>query len=199
MTGFPRSVARLVDAVEQLPGVGPKSAQRLALWLLREPQERMASLAQALLEAIDNVRLCPVCGYFAEGERCSLCNDPRRRDEVICVVADARDLMAIEGTGWFDGRYHLLGGLLSPMDGIGPDDLAIGPLLTRLDGATIDEVILALSPTPEGDTTASYLARLLRSRGVRVTRPALGLPVGGDLTYADQVTIEQALAGRREL
>ena len=199
MAGFPRTVARLIDALERLPGVGPKSAQRLALWLLREPQERISGLAQVLLDAVEHIRLCEVCGHFAEEARCSLCQDPRRRDDVLCVVADARELLAIEATGQFQGRYHVLHGVLSPIDGIGPEDLTIPQLLKRMDGATIQEVIVALNPTPEGDTTAHYVARLLRPRGVKVTRPALGLPVGGDLTYADKVTLERALEGRREV
>ena len=199
MTGFPRPVARLIDALERLPGIGPKSAQRLALWLLREPPERTAGLADALLAALEQVHLCPVCGYFAEGEQCALCDDARRDDTALCVVADARDLLAIEDTDTFRGRYHVLGGVLSPADGIGPDELHLDALLARVEAGGLQEIILALNPTPEGDTTANYLARLLRGKGVRLTRPALGLPVGGDLNYADRVTIGRALEGRREV
>lgn len=199
MAAYPRSVSRLVDSLERLPGIGPKSAQRLALWLLREPQERLAGFAQAILDAAEQVRLCEECGYFSEEARCEICRDTRRRDDLVCVVSDARELMAIEATGQFDGRYHVLHGVLSPIDGIGPEDLTISKLMERLHGDTIEETILALNPTPEGDTTANYLARLIKPLGVRVTRPALGLPVGGDLTYADRVTIERALEGRREL
>jgi len=192
-------VARLIDALERLPGIGPKSAQRLALWLLREPPERTAGLADALLAALEQVHLCPVCGYFAEGEQCALCDDARRDDTALCVVADARDLLAIEDTDTFRGRYHVLGGVLSPADGIGPDELHLDALLARVEAGGLQEIILALNPTPEGDTTANYLARLLRGKGVRLTRPALGLPVGGDLNYADRVTIGRALEGRREV
>ncbi len=201
MVAYPRPVSRLIDGLERLPGIGPKSAQRLALWLLREPKERVAGLAQALLDAVEQIKVCPVCGYFSEGEACVLCDDARRRDALLCVVADARDLLAIEATGRFDGRYHVLQGVLSPIDGIGPDDLTIAQLLKRVDDATIpvEETILALNPTPEGDTTANYLARLLKQRGVKVTRPALGLPVGGDLNYADRITIERAIEGRCEV
>jgi recombination protein RecR len=199
VTGFPRPVARLIDALERLPGIGPKSAQRLALWLLREPPERTAGLADALLAALEQVHLCPVCGYFAEGEQCALCDDARRDDTALCVVADARDLLAIEDTDTFRGRYHVLGGVLSPADGIGPDELHLDALLARVEAGGLQEIILALNPTPEGDTTANYLARLLRGKGVRLTRPALGLPVGGDLNYADRVTIGRALEGRREV
>jgi recombination protein RecR len=199
MAVFPRPVARLIDALERLPGVGPKSAQRLALWLLREPPERTRALAEALVGALDQVQLCEVCGHFSEGTRCSVCDDPQRDASVLCVVADARDLLAIEETRGFHGRYHVLGGLLSPADGVGPDELNIAGLRERLAVGGVGEVIVALNPTPEGDTTANYLARVLRGSGVRLTRPALGLPVGGDLNYADRVTIERALEGRREM
>ncbi len=199
MPGYPRPVARMIDALERLPGIGPKTAQRLALWLLRQPPERVLQIADALRDGVSEVQLCAVCGYFCETDQCSFCTDPRRRDDLICVVADARELLAIEATGEFDGKFHVLHGVLSPIDGIGPEDLTIPQLLRRADGGTIDEVIVALNPTPEGDTTANYLARLLKPKGVRVTRPALGLPVGGDLTYADRVTIERALEGRREI
>lgn len=199
MAAWPRSVSRLIDCLERFPGVGPKSAQRLALWLLREPAERSLGLAEAIREAVEQTRLCEICGHFSEAERCPLCLDPRRRDDLLCVVADSRELLAIEATGDFTGRYHVLGGVLSPIDGVGPEELTIARLLQRLQDATIDEVIVALNPTPEGDTTANYLARLIKPAGIRVTRPALGLPVGGDLTYADRVTLERALEGRREL
>lgn len=199
MAAYPRAVARLIDALERLPSIGPKSAQRLALWLLRDPGERMVPLGEALLQAVQEVRCCEVCGYYSEADRCAFCRDPARADALICVVADARDLVAIESTGHFRGRYHVLGGVLSPIDGIGPNELAIPQLLGRVDGGVVEEVILALNPTPEGDTTAGYLARLLKPRGVRVSRPALGLPVGGDLDFADRVTIERALDGRIDL
>lgn len=199
MASFPRPVARLIDQLERLPGVGPKSAQRLALWLLREPPERVLALSESLSDAVSQVHVCPRCGYFAEGDACALCDDTRRDESVVCVVADARDLLAIEGTDGFAGRYHVLGGLISPADGVGPDDLNVASLLTRVEAGDTAEVILALNPTPEGDTTANYLARVLRRSGARLTRPALGLPVGGDLNYADRTTIERAMEGRREI
>ncbi|MBI5835374.1 MAG: recombination protein RecR [Armatimonadetes bacterium] len=205
MASFPRPVARLIDQLERLPGVGPKSAQRLALWLLREPPERVLALSESLSDAVEQVHVCPRCGYFAEGEACALCDDTRRDESLVCVVADARDLLAIESTDGFGGRYHVLGGVISPADGVGPDDLNVASLLARVEAGDADEVILALNPTPEGDTTANYLARVLRQaaqrRGaaVRLTRPALGLPVGGDLNYADRTTIERAMEGRREI
>lgn len=199
MAQYPRSVARLIDALERLPGVGPKTAQRLALWLLRNPAERMVLLADALRGAADNINLCERCGNFSEGPLCGVCSSERREASVICVVADPRDLLAIEDTGTFNGRYHVLHGVLSPIEGVGPEDLNLEPLLDRARQGEAAEFILALNPTPEGDTTANYLARLLKPLGVRVTRPALGLPVGGDLNYADRVTLERALAGRQEL
>lgn len=199
MAGYPPAVARLIDALERLPSIGPRSAQRLALWLLQQPERRMRPLAEAVAHAAESVRLCGRCGFYCEAELCPYCTDPRRDASVICVVADARDLLAIDDSGSFGGSYHVLGGLLSPLDGIGPDDLRLQALLERLESGAVRELILAVNPTPEGDTTAGYLARLLKSRGLRITRPALGLPVGGDLNYADRVTIGRALEGRREV
>lgn len=199
MAGFPRVVTRLIDSLERLPGIGPKSAQRLALWLLREPPERVMALAETLGEAVEQVGVCPRCGYFTEGGACLLCDDTRRDESVLCVVADARDLLAIENTEGYRGRYHVLGGLISPADGVQADDLTISGLQARLAEGGVSEVILALNPTPEGDLTSGYLARLLRGSGARLTRPAMGLPVGGDLNYADRTTLERALAGRQEI
>lgn len=199
MASFPRPVARLIDQLERLPGIGPKSAQRLALWLLREPPERVMALSESLADAVEQVHLCPRCGYFTEGSACALCDDQRRDEAVVCVVADARDLLAIENTNGFAGRYHVLGGVIAPADGVGPEDRNVASLVQRVEAGETSEVILALNPTPEGDTTANYLARVLRKTGVRLTRPALGLPVGGDLNYADRTTIERALEGRREI
>ena len=163
------------------------------------------ALAESLSDAVDQVHVCPRCGYFTEGQACALCDDTRRDESVVCVVADARDLLAIERTDGYAGRYHVLGGVISPVDGVGPDDLNVASLLARVEAGDAAEVILALNPTPEGDTTANYLARVLRQaatrRGatLRLTRPALGLPVGGDLNYADRTTIERAIEGRREI
>jgi recombination protein RecR len=196
---YPRSLARLIDELERLPSIGPKSAQRLALHLLRSPEEQVRNLANALVEVLEQVKRCSICFNFTEDDPCALCQDARRDGSMICVVADPRDMLAIENTGEYRGRYHVLGGLISPMDGIMPDDLRVRELLARLQDQTVQEVILALNPVAEGDATAVYLARLVRPLGTRTTRLALGLPVGGDLDYADQVTIARALEGRREI
>ena len=199
MLRYARPIAELIEQLETLPGIGPKSAQRLAFHLLRSPQEGAARLADAIGRAKAATRDCRQCFNYSEGELCPLCADAQRDSGAICVVPDARDLMAVENTGGFDGLYHVLQGLISPLDGVGPDDLRIDELLARLERDSVGEVVLAISPTVEGDTTAMYLARVLKPSGVRVTRLALGLPVGGDLDYADQVTIVRALEGRTEM
>ena len=199
MLYYPRSLARLIDALERLPSVGPKSAQRMALHLLRSPEEQVRSLAQTLLEVLEQVQRCSICFNFTEEDPCMLCQDPRRDPRTICVIADPQDMMAIENTGEYRGLYHVLGGMISPMDGIMPEDLQVQELLARLEPSAVEEVILALNPVAEGDATAVYLARLVRPLEIRTTRLALGLPVGGDLDYADQVTIARALEGRQEL
>ncbi|MHB9025413.1 MAG: recombination mediator RecR, partial [Armatimonadota bacterium] len=182
---YARPLQRLIDALECLPGIGPKSAQRLALHLLRLPPEKATDLAQALLEARAQVRQCGACYNFSEAARCPICDDPTRDHTTITVVGDVRDLMALDNAGDYRGIYHVLGGLISPMDGIGPENLRVRELLARLEDASVREVILATNPTVEGDATALYLARLIKPLGIRVTRIALGLPVGGDLDYAD--------------
>jgi len=192
-------IARLIAELERLPGIGPKSAQRLAFHLLRAPADQTRELAQALLELKDKVRACNTCHVFTDQDECDLCRDPRRDPAVLCVVEDPTDLAAIERTHEFHGRYHVLGGVISPMDGIGPEMLHIRDLVERIQGGEVTEVILATNPTVEGDTTAMYVARLLKPFEVRVTKIAFGLPVGGDLDYADQATLIQALEGRREL
>lgn len=199
MLYYPRSLAKLIDALERLPSIGPKSAQRLALHLLRCPPEQVRGLATALLEVLQQVKRCSVCFNFTEEDPCALCQDPGRDAALMCVVADPRDLIAIENTGEFRGRYHVLGGLISPMDGVMPEDLRVKELLARLQDQPVQEIILALNPIAEGDVTAVYIARLVRPLGIRTTRLALGLPVGGDLDYVDQVTIARALEGRREI
>ncbi|HEY3417225.1 MAG TPA: recombination mediator RecR [Armatimonadota bacterium] len=196
---YARPLQRLIDALECLPGIGPKSAQRLALHLLRMPPEKANDLAQALLEARAQVRQCGVCHNFSEATRCPICDDPTRDHTTITVIADVRDLMALDNAGDYRGVYHVLGGLISPMDGIGPDNLRVRELLARLEQASVREIILATNPTVEGDATALYLARLIKPLGIRVTRIALGLPVGGDLDYADQLTIMRAMEGRTEM
>lgn len=196
MQRYARPLQRLIDLLEALPGIGPKSAQRLALHLLRVPPEQAHDLAQAILDARSHVRACDSCHNLSEAARCPVCDDPSRDAAIITVVADVRDLMALENAGDYRGLYHVLGGLISPMDGIGPENLRIRELLRRLEDGGVREVILATNPTVEGDATALYLARLMKPLGLSVSRIALGLPVGGDLDYADQMTILRAMEGR---
>lgn len=187
----------LIDALGQLPGIGPKSAQRIAFHLLDAPVEQVTQLADALREVKDKVKFCDICFNVSEDERCKMCRDPRRDQSAICVVEESKDVMAIERTREFRGLYHVLGGSISPIDGRGPADLHIRELCIRLGDGTVTEVILATDPNVEGEATASYLSRLLLPLGVRVSRLASGLPVGGDLEYADEVTLGRALDGRR--
>lgn len=192
-------VQDLIDELGRLPGVGPKSAQRIAFHLLAADPVDVRRLAHALVEVKDKVRFCATCGNVAEAEQCRICLDQRRDPAVLCVVEEPKDVVAIERTREFRGRYHVLGGAISPIEGIGPDDLRIRELVTRLSDDTVAEVILATDPNLEGEATATYLARLLRPMGLRVTRLASGLPVGGDLEYADEVTLGRAFEGRRLL
>ena len=199
MRAYPKSLARLIEELEKLPGIGPKSAQRLALHLLHASQEDAEALAEAIRQVKQQIRACTLCFNYTDADQCAVCTDPNRDDSTLCVVGDPRDLMAMERAGSFRGRYHVLQGLISPMDGVGPESLRISELLDRIRGSTIKEVVLATNPTVEGDATAMYLAELLKPLGVKVTRIALGLPVGGDLDYADDVTIARALEGRTEM
>lgn len=199
MIAYARPLARLVAEFEKLPGIGPKSAQRLALHVLRISPEEGRQLAEAIIEVKERIGYCKVCYNFTDRDVCDICRDPRRDDRQICVVADPRDLIALEKTGEFRGKYHVLGGVLAPMDGVGPDQLRIRELLKRLETVDVQEIVLATNPTVEGDATAVYLSRLLRPLGPRVTRIAHGVPVGGDLDYADQATLIQAFEGRRDL
>jgi recombination protein RecR len=189
----------LVDELARLPGIGPKSAQRLAFWLVKAPTEDARRLAEAIVGAKEKVRFCRECFSVAEGELCRICRDPGRDGTVICVVEEPKDQAAIEKAGVVKGRYHVLGGAISPLEGIGPDDLRVQELLDRVQRNGVGEVILATNPNLEGNATAMYIAGLLKPSGVRVTRLASGLPVGGDLEYADEVTLGQALEGRREM
>ncbi len=189
----------LIDELSRLPGIGPKSAQRLAFHIVKGPTEDAKRLAEALLSAKERVRFCRECFGVSEGELCRLCADPTRDRTVLCVVEEPKDMSAVEKTGSVKGRYHVLGGAISPMEGVGPDDLRIRELLDRVSRDGITEVILATNPNLEGNATAMYVAGLLKPLGVRVTRLASGLPVGGDLEYADEVTLGQALEGRREM
>ena len=190
-------VQDLIDELGRLPGVGPKSAQRIAFHILQTDPVDVRRLAEVLLEVKEKVTFCSFCGNVAEEETCRICRDQRRDPSVICVVEESKDVVAIERTREFRGRYHVLGGAISPIEGVGPDDLRIRELMTRLADGVVTEVILATDPNLEGEATATYLTRLLRPMGLRVTRLASGLPVGGDLEYADEVTLGRAFEGRR--
>jgi recombination protein RecR len=190
-------VQDLIDELGRLPGIGPKSAQRIAFRLLGAEPADVQRLSAVLVEVKDKVRFCVTCGNVAEQEQCRICRDPRRDRALICVVEESKDVVAIERTGEFRGRYHVLGGAISPIEGIGPDELRIRELMQRLADGSITEVILATDPNLEGEATATYLTRMLRPLGLRVTRLASGLPVGGDLEYADEVTLGRAFEGRR--
>ena len=192
-------VQDLIDELGRLPGVGPKSAQRIAFHLLQSDAVDVKRLVDALTEVKAKVRFCATCGNVAEGEQCRICADARRDGTSICVVEEPKDVVAIERTREFRGRYHVLGGAISPIEGVGPDDLRIKELMTRLASGEVTEVIIATDPNLEGEATASYLARFLRPMGLKVTRLASGLPVGGDLEYADEVTLGRAFEGRRLL
>lgn len=190
-------VQELIDELGRLPGIGPKSAQRIAFHILQTESFDVSRLAEVLIEVRDKVRFCEVCGNVTEQVRCPICRDPRRSAATICVVEEAKDVAAIERTREFKGLYHVLGGAISPIDGVGPDDLRIRQLMERLGDGTVTEVIIATDPNLEGEATASYLSRLLVQPNLRVTRLASGLPVGGDLEYADEVTLGRAFEGRR--
>ena len=190
-------VQDLIDELGRLPGVGPKGAQRIAFHLLQAEPADVRRLAEVLLEVKNRVQFCSVCFNVSEDDQCRICRDPRRDQSVLCVVEEYKDVVAIERTREFKGRYHVLGGAISPIDGIGPDQLRIRELMVRLADGAITEVILATDPNLEGEATATYLTRMLREFGLRITRLASGLPVGGDLEYADEVTLGRAFAGRR--
>ncbi len=191
-------VQELIDELSRLPGVGPKSAQRIAFYLLQTEDDQAIKLSNVLREVKERVRFCNVCGNVSEEERCNICRDARRNQTMICVVEESKDVQAIERTREYRGLYHVLGGAISPIEGIGPDQLRIKELLTRLSNAQIVEVIIATDPNMEGEATATYIARMLSGLGINVTRLASGLPVGGDLEYADEVTLGRAFAGRRQ-
>lgn len=193
------AVQDLIDELGRLPGIGPKSAQRIAFHILEADSEDMVRLAEAIRTVKDKVKLCAICFNISEQETCSICRDERRDGTQVCVVEESKDVMAIERTRTFRGRYHVLGGSINPIGGIGPDQLHIRELLSRLQDATIEEVILATDPNLEGEATATYLSRMLGSTGLTVTRLASGLPVGGDLEYADEVTLGRAFEGRRNV
>lgn len=193
------AVQELIDELGRLPGVGPKSAQRIAFHVLAEDPEEVKALASALLRVKEKVRFCEICGNVTETEVCSICTDPRRMDSVICVVEESKDIVAIERTREYRGRYHVLGGSINPIQGVGPDDLRIRELISRLSDGAVAEVIIATDPNIEGEATAAYLIRILSSIGVAVSRLASGLPVGGDLEYADEITLSRAFEGRQRI
>jgi len=194
---YPEAVGKLVDELRRLPGVGPRSAERIAIWLLQSAKADPLALASALAKAKDEVVACPVCGFFATAERCAICSDPSR-ESVLCVVEQATDVLPLERSGAFKGRYHCLGGKLSPLDNVTPDDLRIGSLLRRIENEEVPEVILAPGSDVEGEATANYIASLLKGK-CHVTRIAQGLPAGGGLEHADALTLARALEGRRGL
>jgi recombination protein RecR len=199
MAVYAGPVQDLIDELGRLPGVGPKSAQRIAFHLLKVSKEDANRLARSIIEAKERVRFCALCFNISEGDKCGICADPRREATVVCVVEEPRDLVAVEKTGEFKGRYHVLQGAISPIEGVGPEQLRIRELLERIGSEGIEEVILCTNPNLEGEATALYLGRLLKPLGLRVTRIASGLPVGGDLEYADELTLGRALEGRREV
>ena len=199
MAFYAAPLENLIERLCSLPGIGPKSAQRIAFFLLSIPRDEAVELARAIVEVKDKVRFCTTCFNISEGELCSICTDARRDEAVICVVEEPRDVIAIERSGRFRGKYHVLGGAISPIDGIGPEELRCRELIDRLREGKVTELIAATNPNAEGEATALYLAQLVRPLGITVTRIARGLPVGGDLEYADEVTLGRALDGRSEM
>lgn len=193
------AIQDLIDELGRLPGIGPKSAQRLAFHILQADPADVGRLASALQRVKEQVRFCTTCFNVAESEQCRICRDPRRTDEIVCVVEEPKDVVAIEKTGEFRGRYHVLGGAINPLEGVGPDSLRIRELMARLGNGVIKELILATDPNTEGEATATYLALLVKPMGIAVTRLASGLPVGGDLEYADEITLGRAFEGRRAI
>jgi recombination protein RecR len=199
MAYYPEPVGRLIEALQRLPGIGPKTAQRLTFFLLKRPVDEVTGLAEALTQLKALIIHCSVCFNVTQDDPCRICRDPQRDARALCVVEEPNDLLAVEKTGGFRGRYHVLLGALSPLDGIGPEDLKVRELLSRLDREPVEEIILATNPSVEGEATAIYLAKLLKPLATRITRIARGLPVGGDLEYADEVTLAKALEGRRDM
>ena len=196
---YPKSIATLIEHFQKFPSVGPKSAQRMAFYMLRMPESEVQKFAQAVLDAKRNTRTCEVCFNLSSSSPCEICQNPKRDRSIICVVSETKDLIAIEKTNEFKGLYHVLQGLISPMDGIGADDIRIKELLKRLTSDEVKEVILALPPSVEGEATSLYLSKLIKPFGITISRIAFGLPVGADLEYADEITIAKAIEGRREI
>lgn len=196
---YPKSIATLIEHFQKFPSVGPKSAQRMAFYLLRMPMSEVQKFAQSIVEAKENTHTCEVCFNLSSTSPCEICTSPKRDRSIICVVAETKDLIAVEKTNEYKGLYHVLQGLISPMDGIGADDIRIKELLNRLTNEEVKEVILALSPSVEGEATSLYLSKLIKPFGIKISRIAFGLPVGADLEYADEITIARAIEGRREI
>ena len=196
---YPKSIATLIEHFQKFPSVGPKSAQRMAFYLLRMPMSEVQKFAQSIVEAKVNTHTCEVCFNLSSTSPCEICTSPKRDRSTICVVAETKDLIAVEKTNEYKGLYHVLQGLISPMDGIGADDIRIKELLNRLTNDEVKEVILALSPSVEGEATSLYLSKLIKPFGIKISRIAFGLPVGADLEYADEITIARAIEGRREI
>lgn len=196
---YPKSIAALIEQFQKFPSVGPKSAQRMAFYLLRMPKFEVENFAKTIVEAKENTKTCEVCFNLSSSSPCEICSSLHRDKSVICVVSESKDLIAIEKTNEYKGLYHVLQGLISPMDGIGADDIRIKELLNRLTNEEVKEIILALSPSVEGEATSLYLTKLIKPFGIKVTRIAFGLPVGADLEYADEITIAKAIEGRHEL
>ena len=199
MRYYPQPVGKLIGELSKLPGIGPKTAQRLAFYIIGRSNSEVKQLAQSMTDAKKNINYCSICNNLTEGDACQLCQSDDRDNKTICVVESPKDVIAMEKTGEYSGLYHVLHGSISPMDGIGPDEIRIQSLLPRIKDGETSEIILATDPNAEGDATAMYLAKLLKPLGVKVTRIAHGLPVGGDLEYADEVTLSKALEGRREM
>lgn len=199
MTFYPEPLARLIDELQKLPGIGPKTAQRLAFHIMRAPREDADKLSASVAEVRDKVTYCKRCYNFTDQELCDICRDPQRDASIVCVVEEARDVVAVERTGEFHGLYHVLQGAISPIDNIGPEDIRVAELVERLKNGEIAEIVIATNPNVEGEATAMYLARLVKPLGINATRIASGLPVGGDLEYADEVTLGRALSGRRQI
>lgn len=196
---YPKSIATLIEHFQKFPSVGPKSAQRMAFYLLRMPDNEVQKFAQAMIDAKANTKTCEVCFNLSSSSPCEICQSNKRDRSIVCVVSETKDLIAIEKTNEFKGLYHVLQGLISPMDGIGADDIRIKELLSRLTSDEVEEIILALPPSVEGEATSLYLSKLVKPFGIKISRIAFGLPVGADLEYADEITIAKAIEGRREI
>lgn len=196
---YTKPLAKLIDEFQRLPGVGPKSAQRMAFHLLKMPLEEVKNFSRAIVEAKEKIKYCRICFNMTSEDPCEICSDPRRSEDIICVVAETKDLIALERTKEFKGKYHVMQGLISPLDGIGPQDLRVKELLERCGNDNVKEIILALNPSIEGEATSLYLSKLLKPLGLKITRISFGLPIGGDLDYADEITIVKALEDRREI